>query len=155
MQLNKADMIPNGKYYVLNGGKTPSGYTNTWNVPSNTITISEGGLSCGYVNYNTEKFYCGGHCYYLTIKVNNVDNKFLFNYLKSIEKRIMRLRVGSGLPNIQKKDIEKVKVILPPLDNQIIIGNYLNSLNKKSKLMKSKINEYLKFKKYLLQNMFI
>ena len=38
-------MIENGKYYVLNGGKEPSGYTNSWNVKENTITISEGGNS--------------------------------------------------------------------------------------------------------------
>ena len=28
----------NGEYYVLNGGKDPSGYTNEWNTPENTIT---------------------------------------------------------------------------------------------------------------------
>lgn len=52
-QLNKDAMIENGKYYVLNGGKEPSGYTNEWNTPENTITISEGGNSCGFVNFNT------------------------------------------------------------------------------------------------------
>lgn len=67
IQLNKLDMIENGKYYVLNGGKEPSGFTDSWNVNENTITISEGGY-CGYVFFNTEKFYCGGHCYYLTPK---------------------------------------------------------------------------------------
>lgn len=59
-QLNKELMDDSGKYYVLNGGKSPSGFTETWNVEGNTITISEGGESCGYVNYNRENFYCGG-----------------------------------------------------------------------------------------------
>jgi len=59
-QLNKDDMVENGKYYVLNGGKEPSGYTNSWNTPESTITISEGGNSCGFVNYNEEKFWSGG-----------------------------------------------------------------------------------------------
>ena len=49
-------MLENGEYYVLNGGKEPSGYTNEWNVKENTITISEGGNSCGYVSLNTKKF---------------------------------------------------------------------------------------------------
>ena len=53
-------MVENGKYYVLNGGKEPSGYTNSWNTPESTITISEGGNSCGFVNYNEEKFWSGG-----------------------------------------------------------------------------------------------
>jgi len=64
-QLNVADMVDTGKYYALNGGIEPSGFTNNWNTPENTITISEGGNSCGFVNFNTEKFWCGGHCYAL------------------------------------------------------------------------------------------
>lgn len=42
-QLNKIDMIDDGKYPVINGGISLSGYTNKWNKESNTITISEGG----------------------------------------------------------------------------------------------------------------
>ena len=109
-QLNKDVMIEDGKYYVLNGGKDPSGYTNEWNVSENTITISEGGNSCGYVNFNTEKFWSGGHCYYLSNLDENVDDYYLYNYLKFKEKFIMHLRVGSGLPNIQKRDIENIKI---------------------------------------------
>ena len=109
-QLNKDAMIENGKYYVLNGGKEPSGYTNEWNTSENTITISEGGNSCGYVNFNTEKFWSGGHCYYLSNLHENVDDYYLYSYLKFKEEFIMRLRVGSGLPNIQKGDIENIKI---------------------------------------------
>ena len=64
-------MISNGIYYVLNGGKEPSGYTDKWNVCKNTITISEGGNSCGFINFNFKNFWAGGHCYYLThLKIN-------------------------------------------------------------------------------------
>lgn len=59
-QLNKDAMIGDGEYYVLNGGQEPSGYTNEWNTSENTITISEGGNSCGFVNFNEEKFWSGG-----------------------------------------------------------------------------------------------
>lgn len=52
-------MINNGKYYVLNGGREPSGFTNSWNVNKNTITISEGGY-CGHVVFNTTKFFVEG-----------------------------------------------------------------------------------------------
>lgn len=42
-QLNKEHMLELGKFYVLNGGQEPSGYTDSWNTSENTITISEGG----------------------------------------------------------------------------------------------------------------
>ena len=62
-QLNKLHMIQTGRYPALNGGIGPSGNTDKWNTPENTITISEGGNSCGYVNLMTQKFWAGGHCY--------------------------------------------------------------------------------------------
>ena len=64
-QLGKEAMLESGSYYVLNGGKDPSGYTDNYNTEANTISISEGGNSCGYVNYNTEKYWSGGHNYTL------------------------------------------------------------------------------------------
>ena len=74
-QLNKDAMIEDGEYYVLNGGQEPSGYTNEWNTPENTITISEGGNSCGFVNFNEEKFWSGGHCYFLSnIQKGDIEN---------------------------------------------------------------------------------
>jgi len=75
----------------------------------NTITISEGGNSCGFVNYCKQKFWCGGHCYALKITSHNLDKLFLYQLLKFLEKSIMNLRIGSGLPNIQKKDLKEFK----------------------------------------------
>ena len=153
-QLNKSDMVETGEYYVLNGGKNPSGFTNSWNVNENTITISEGGNSCGYVSFNTEKFYCGGHCYYLTI-TSEVDNYYLFNYLKFIELKIMRLRVGSGLPNIQKGDIENLLINLPPITIQEEISLFFKFINNYILLKENEKEKMINFKKALLQQMFI
>lgn len=36
-QLNKSSLESNGTYYVLNGGMTPSGYTESYNTKANTI----------------------------------------------------------------------------------------------------------------------
>ena len=124
-QLNKAGLSKIDKYPVVNGGISPSGYTNKWNVEKDTITISEGGNSCGYVNFITSKFWSGGHCYSVT-KINpNTVNKFLFQFLKLKERLIMNLRVGSGLPNIQKKDIDLFKIKLPPTKEQQKIAQVL------------------------------
>ena len=39
-QINKSTLSKAGKYYVLNGGITSSGYTDVWNTYENTISIS-------------------------------------------------------------------------------------------------------------------
>ena len=53
-QLGKIDMIQDGTIPVINGGIEKSGYTNKSNREKNTITISEGGNSCGFVNFINE-----------------------------------------------------------------------------------------------------
>ena len=154
-QLNKDAMIEDGEYYVLNGGQEPSGYTNEWNTPENTITISEGGNSCGFVNFNKEKFWSGGHCYFLSDLNNKIDTYYLYSYLKFKEEHIMRLRVGSGLPNIQKGDIENFKVQFASKEDQNKISNLLLSADKKIDSIKSQKENFENYKHGLLQQMFV
>ena len=58
VQLGKLKMNAEGRYPVLNGGISYSGYTDSYNCEANTIAISEGGNSCGFVNLIREKFWC-------------------------------------------------------------------------------------------------
>ena len=112
-QINGENLSDSGNYYVMNGGTEPSGYYDNYNVEASTISISEGGNSCGYVQFNTSPFWSGGHCYSIQNIADKVDNMYLYHYLKSNEDAIMKLRIGSGLPNIQKKDLAMFKIIVP------------------------------------------
>ena len=154
-QLNKSELTELGAYPCINGGVNPSGYTENWNRNENTITISEGGNSCGYVNYLKTKFWCGGHCYSLLNLSELVFDTFLFQLLKNNEQKIMRLRVGSGLPNIQLKEISKIILRLPILDEQKKIADFLSSIDKKIDCVSVQIDKTREFKKGLLQQMFI
>ena len=154
IQLNKLNMIENGQYPVINGGIEASGHTNDFNTNENTITISEGGNSCGYVNFIKTKFWCGGHCYKLeSIKVNK---KYLYFILKKEETKIMRLRVGSGLPNIQKNDLVKYKLYFPPtIEEQQKIASFLSSIDEKIELNEQILDKMKEYKRGLLQKMFV
>lgn len=102
-QINGDKLISDGKYDYLNGGTKPSGKWNEYNTNGNTIAVSEGGNSCGYVNFMNNPFWCGAHCYYLyDIKCNI---KYLYYALKSQQDRIMKLRSGACMPNIKKSDL--------------------------------------------------
>ncbi|MCD8519138.1 MAG: restriction endonuclease subunit S, partial [Flavobacterium sp.] len=118
-QLNKEELSEVGTYPCQNGGIEPSGYTEEFNTIENTITISEGGNSCGYVNFMTSKFWCGGHCYSLLNIKNNVMKQFLFQYLKFNQNEIMKLRVGSGLPKYSKRFLLLIlELKIPCLEEQ-------------------------------------
>lgn len=125
-QINKSLLEAVGEFPVWNGGISPSGYTNKWNTKENTITISEGGNSCGFVNFSSQRFWCGGHCYSICQIKQNIDHLFLFQKLKQMQEVIMGLRVGSGLPNIQKKNLLSLEITLPEdYEEQTAIGKIL------------------------------
>ena len=154
-QLNGTELSDNGDYYVMNGGIVPSGYYHEYNTPANTISISEGGNSCGYVQFNRKPFWSGGHCYALHIEHNEVNLHFLYHFLKYREKDIMALRIGSGLPNIQKKDLGNFPILLPDIYEQNKVVCLFETLQQKVDT-ETKVQKYLFVQKqYFLQQMFI
>ncbi|HDU8308471.1 restriction endonuclease subunit S [Morganella morganii] len=151
-QLNRNTLSGLDKYPVINGGISPSGYTSQYNCLPNTITISEGGNSCGYVSFQKEHFWCGGHCYALTNL--NIDVEFMYHLLKYNEIKIMRLRVGSGLPNIQKKDLEAFCIYYPShIHEQQEIANILSVADKEIATLKQKLHYLKQEKKALMQQL--
>jgi len=153
-QLNRSELSKSEGHPVINGGREPSGFTNSWNVSANSVVISEGGNSCGYTNLIKENFWCGGHCY--TLKLNKaVELRFVYQKLKFLEKRIMRLRVGSGLPNIQKKDIEKLKLTVPNFLEQQKIAEFLTSLDNLIESKQKQISQAEEWKNGLIQGLFV
>ncbi|QZZ03617.1 restriction endonuclease subunit S [Staphylococcus arlettae] len=152
-QINKENITVNGKYYHLNGGITPSNRTNLYNTNSYTISISEGGNSCGFVKMNKEYFFSGGHNYTLLDLL--INKHYLYTFLKYHEKNIMSLRVGSGLPNIQKKDISNYLIYIPCEKEQEKIGEFFNNLDEFIGKQSNKIELLKERKKGFLQKMFV
>lgn len=153
-QLNRLDLTESGTYPCLNGGVSPSGYTEKFNTEANTITISEGGNSCGYVSFMTTEFWLGGHCYKIVLK-NSSSLEFFYQLLKVNELRIMRLRVGSGLPNIQKGTLLNLEIpFLSNQEEQKKIALCLSSLDDLIAAHYEKLDTLKVHKKGLMQNLF-
>ena len=102
-QINGDELLPHGEYAYLNGGINPSGRWSEYNVEGNTVTVSEGGNSSGYINFMESPFWCGARCYYL-FDING-NSKYLYYALKSQQDRVMSIRSGACMPNIKKADL--------------------------------------------------
>lgn len=153
-QLNRSGLSSKGDYPVINGGVEPSGYTDGWNTLENTITISEGGNSCGYVNYLETKFWSGGHAYTVKLKSNEIDQHYLYQLLKINESKIMALRVGSGLPNIQKKSLYEYKVrLVVDLVEQKAIAQVLSDMDTEIEALEEKLEKYKTIKQGMMQEL--
>ena len=82
-------------------------------------------------------------------------SEFVRILLKYREKDIMQLRVGSGLPNIQKKSLENFVVPLPTFEKQCYIECILESITAKKEIETALLGQFQSQKKFLLSKMFI
>lgn len=151
-QLNRLNMLEEG-FPVYNGGMTESGFTNEYNNDAYTIIISEGGNSCGFVNFIKTKFWAGGHCY--TVICHDCVNKsFLYQLLKYNENKLMNLRVGSGLPNIQQKALNKFSLLLPDdFTEQKAIADVLSRADSEIDLLNQQLDLLKEQKRGLMQKL--
>lgn len=156
-QLNKDNLFSDGKYAVINGGVKPTGYWNEYNYSSNRITISQGGSSCGFVDFQNKPFWAGAHCYVIIDESSDVNYKFLYYVLKNKEHKLMNLKHGAGIPSLTKSSVETLKIPVPPLEKQKEIVEKLDKFNE----MCNEISEGLpleielrkKQKKYILNKL--
>lgn len=107
-----------GNFPVYNGGISHSGYYNQYNAEENTIAISQGGASAGFVNFVREKFWAGAHCFTVVPKTQDVNKKFLYYALKNSQSAIMKVKRGAGIPGLSKKELLKFPVEIPPRAEQ-------------------------------------
>ena len=114
-----------GLFPYFNGGMTPSGYSNFSNMPSDVITVSEGGASSGYTQFMKTPFWCGAHCYAIFSKTKN--KKYLYYCIKGLEHVLSELKTGSAMPNLKRSEISNFLVpITKDREEQMALTAYLD-----------------------------
>jgi type I restriction enzyme S subunit len=154
-QINRATLLnSHSEYPVMNGGIEPSGHIDRYNNDGRTIIISEGGNSCGYVNYMGQNFWAGGHCYVVSPKTE-IDIKYLYTTLKYYEPVIMQLRTGSGLPNIQKKRLlDELEIFLATsTKEQTAIAQILTDMDSEIGQLERERQKYTSLKEGAMQQL--
>ena len=126
-QLNKEILLEEGDYPAYNGGTSYSGFTNKYNVEANTIIISQGGASAGFVQFVKTRFWANAHCYYLQPDYKFLSNRFVFHFVKSMQNKLMEYQHGAGIPALKSNEIYKLQIPLPPLPIQEEIVRILDT----------------------------
>lgn len=128
-QLNRTFMLSKGIYPVVNGGIEASGFINKYNEEAQTITMSQGGASAGFVNFQNTRFWAGAHCYVIKpIDNNKIDNRYLFYYLKQMQFKLQQNQQGAGIPSVGRSLVHNMSIPLPPLPVQQEIVRILDSM---------------------------
>ena len=87
----------------------------------NCITISSSGAYAGFVNFHQTPIFASD-CFTLETKSNLLNQKFLFQILKSKQDLIYSFQSGAGQPHVYIRDFDNFTIPLPALEkqNQII-----------------------------------
>lgn len=115
--LKVSDLIADGTIPVINAGRDLYGFYNKYNNDCEAFTLSSRGEYAGFVNYFNAKFWAGGLCYPYSSKDEKIIlTKFIYYFLKTQESFIMNTLVAAGgIPALNKGDVEKLQIPLPPL----------------------------------------
>ena len=116
--ITSADCKP-GNIKVVAGGQDFATYHNESNRPKGTITVSASGAYAGFVNYWDEPIFASDCS---TIIANEkLNQKYLYEYLKSIQDKLYFLQKGAAQPHVYPKDLADVPVVCAPTEIQKII----------------------------------
>ena len=137
-----------GKYPVLGTGGVME-YVDDFLYSGESILIGRKG-TIDKPRYINGSFWTVDTLFYTEIKKE--FPKFLFYCLSNIN--WLKYNEASGVPSLSANNIKNVKINVPKLDEQKKIANLLTLLDNKINLLKEKHEDYLNFKKYLMQQIF-
>lgn len=145
-QLNKTLLTTDGKYPAYNGGKTYSGRTDSYNVEANTVIVSQGGASAGFVNFVETCFWANAHCYYLLPDIAILSNRYLYHFIKMKQNYLMDFQHGAGIPALKSDKLTKLKIPLPPIEIQQEIVEILDKFTDYVTELTSELTSELTFR---------
>jgi type I restriction enzyme S subunit len=122
------DKLIKGDYPVIGGGQKPLGYHNEYNVIENTIIISKDGAYAGYISKYNSKIFVSNHGIYIDTINDIILKDYIYYYLKSIQNKIYTLQFGAGQPGIKKEQLELLEILIPSIEIQNKIVEYLDMI---------------------------
>ncbi len=132
--------ISNGNIPVIAGGQTPAYYHNVYNRDGETISISSSGAYAGFVSYWDQPVFLSD-----SFSVNPdscLKAKFVYHFLKSIQKKIYGRKKGSGVPHVHGSSISKFEIPVPPLEIQEEIVKILDSFTELEAELEARKKQY-------------
>jgi len=128
-----------------------TGYFNEY-LFEDCITWTTDGANAGDANLRRGKFYCTNVCGVLKSD-KGYANQFVAEILNSVTKKYVSY---VGNPKLMNNTMGGIKITIPSsIEEQVKIANFLSTIDTKIDLVTKQLEEVKKFKKGLLQQMFV
>lgn len=89
------------------------------------------------------------------IPYSSINNEFLYYWIIQNKKQFIERASGSTFLEISKSKILPIKILLPCLEEQTKIANFLSTIDQKIEMITQQIKQVKQWKKGLLQQMFV
>lgn len=118
-----------GPYPFVNAGTSDSGRISAHNTEGDVVTIpSRGQGGVGIARYQSGPFWCGPLSYRI-MPGERLSARYLFHYLKEIEGSLRGLQQTGGTPALNRKELVRVEVPLPTIEEQRRISGILDKFD--------------------------
>lgn len=121
------------------------------------ILIAMSGATTGKVGcYQSDDFaYLNQRVGRFDVKKNRTTNRYLFQLLKlpKVQHEILIDAVGGAQPNISNKDIERIKIYVPAVDEQKKIASVLSNADQEIEILHQQLADLKQEKKALMQQL--
>lgn len=147
--LSSKDLI-DGNYPVIAGGKS-SPYNHRDYTHENVITVSASGAYAGYVAYHPYKLWASD-CSVVIAKANS-DIFFIYQLMSHMQTKIYSLQSGGAQPHVYPKDLEVLRVSIPPIGEQQKVAAVLSIADRDITALQQKLEALKQEKKALMQQL--
>ncbi|MBS3281811.1 restriction endonuclease subunit S [Staphylococcus aureus] len=142
------------KGYPVYGANGVIGYYKEFNHSNMEIAIACRGNTCGRVNLTEPKSWITSNAMVVNIiDKKEIDFYFLYQYLRIINYN--NVISGSGQPQITRKNMNSIELLVPKYVEQQKIGAFLTKYEELIKKQSSKVGLLKRRKQGLLQKMFV
>lgn len=147
--LSSKDLI-DGDYPVIAGGKS-SPYNHRDFTHENVITVSASGAYAGYVAYHPYKLWASDCSVVMGKSNSNIG--FIYQLMSHMQSKIYSLQSGGAQPHVYPKDLEVLRVSIPPIEEQQKIAAVLSTADQEISALQKKLEALKQEKKALMQQL--
>ncbi len=125
--LTSAEMCV-GPIAVISAGISPSGYHNNANVHGVSITMSSSCANAGYISIHYDDIWAADCSYVSEEETRNIY--YVYELLNNIRNVIKNFQVGSAQPHVYPRDINRIKMCIPPLELRTKANNIFSKYHR-------------------------
>jgi type I restriction enzyme, S subunit len=137
-----------GEYKVINSGKEPLGFYGRYNSENDPIGITSRGAGVGSIIWCEGRYFRGNLNYGVSIRDSGlISARYLYYFLNAFQRDIHALCTFEAIPALNKVNLEKLMISVPPIEAQQVIVSILDKFTELQAELQAELQSELEARK--------